>query len=314
MQSGLISNRSYLGRSCPACGTNNAGRSIMSTPPAESEPFETLRKYWYGFFKDKRFFAYDRCKTCGMLYCAQYFSEAQLTDLYASMPANMEEVSPGSLARTQAGYFDQLQRNAALRGQFLEIGPDTGLFAELCLRNGTFQKFWMFEPNAGAHAELRRRLSGADVEISTAHLDLSIVPEGAVTVAAMIHVLDHIVDPVQFLRELRPKMAPAGIILIVTHDESSLLARILRAKWPAYCLQHPHLFNPESIRRLLASGGFEVTSTVKSVNHFPLSFLAKQAALVLGARAEFPALARWEIPLRLGNFITVAKPQLSVSD
>ena len=244
-----------------------------------------------------------------MLYSPQYFSEAQLARLYASMPPNMVEVSDAALERTQFGYFREFRKIARLEGQFLEIGPDVGMFAEACARFGRFTKYWMFEPNADAHAELRRRLADVDLYISTRLLDLSDVPDDSIDAAAMIHVLDHIADPVGFLSELRPKLKREATLLIVTHDESSLLARLTRRRFPAYCLQHPHLFNPRSMRALLAKAGYGVAYTKRSVNEFPVTFLITHAVFALGlGRIKLPKLLWLRLPLRLGNFITLAKP------
>ncbi|MDP9105497.1 MAG: class I SAM-dependent methyltransferase [Candidatus Eremiobacteraeota bacterium] len=273
------------------------------------QPFEDLQQQWYGFFKKNSFFTYNRCSACGMLYSPHYFTESQLARLYASMPPNMVEVSDGALERTQLGYFRELQKFSKLEGEFLEIGPDVGMFAEACVRYGRFTKFWMFEPNADAHAELRRRIGGAELYVSTHLLDLSDVPAAGIDAVAMIHVLDHILDPVGFLAELRPKLKPGATLLIVTHDESSLLARLTRSRFPAYCLQHPHLFNPQSMRALLAKAGYGVVETKRSVNQFPVTFLIKHAVFALGlGKIRLPKLLWLRVPLRLGNFITIARP------
>lgn len=301
----------FLNRACPSCGADapSTTGAVASTVRAEDRSFEDLQKLWYGFFKDKSFFTYCRCSSCGMLYSPTYLSEQQLDRLYASMPANMAEVAHQALDRTQRGYFEHLRSRCRMQGQFLEIGPDVGVFAEYCVQAGRFDKAWMFEPNLDAHAELRRRLSSVETQISTSLLDLSAVPDQSITVAAMIHVLDHLTDPVQFLKELLPKMSQTGTVLIVTHNERSVLARTLRKRWPAYCLQHPHLFNPSTIRSMLLGAGFKAVETERSTNFFPLSFLAKQALLAAGVdggdRLSF--LPKFELPLKLGNIITVAK-------
>lgn len=244
-----------------------------------------------------------------MLYAPTYFTYEQLERLYASMPANMSEVSSDALSRTQFGYFRELRKVATLEGQFLEIGADIGLFVRNCVENGNFEHYWMFEPNADAHDALRRVLDGVAYDISTELLDLSNVPDGQVTVAAMIHVLDHILDPVEFLRGLKAKLRPGSILLIVTHDERSKLAKVLRNRWPAYCLQHPHLFNFDSMRTLLSAAGFDTVKIVPSTNYFPITFLMQHAFFALGiGQRKLPALPKVQLPLRLGNFITFATP------
>ncbi len=301
----------YGSRTCPSCAADSCASraAVASEPAAEVQPFEDLQQQWYGFFKKNSFFTYNRCSACGMLYSPHYFTESQLARLYASMPPNMVEVSDGALERTQLGYFRELQKFSKLEGEFLEIGPDVGMFAEACVRYGRFTKFWMFEPNADAHAELRRRIGGAELYVSTHLLDLSDVPAAGIDAVAMIHVLDHILDPVGFLAELRPKLKPGATLLIVTHDESSLLARLTRSRFPAYCLQHPHLFNPQSMRALLAKAGYGVVETKRSVNQFPVTFLIKHAVFALGlGKIRLPKLLWLRVPLRLGNFITIARP------
>ena len=225
------------------------------------------------------------------------------------MAPNMDAVNDDALERTQLGYFKELRKWSGLTGGFLEIGPDVGMFTEYCARNGDFSKFWLCEPNVDVHNDLRRRLAGKDFVISTSLLDLAEIPDGSLSVVAMIHVLDHILDPLIFLRALRAKVDPKGIVLIVTHNERSLLAKGLKARWPAYCLQHPHLFNPESIAGMLGAAGFDTVKVNRSVNHFPVTFLAKHLAYALKlGEINLPALPGLQIPLKLGNMITIATP------
>ena len=271
--------------------------------------FEALQRRWYGFFKDKAFFTYAPCSDCGMLYSPTYFSAEQLNCLYSSMPPNMAEVAHGALDRTQRGYFLHLKKHVPLTGTLLEIGPDAGIFAEYCIGEGRFDRAYMFEPNVAVHQELARRTARVETTISTSLDDFSTVADHSVTVAAMIHVLDHLTEPFEFLKQLRSKLAEGGHVLIVTHDERSALARAMGRRWPAYCLQHPHLFNPKSIETMLVHAGFSNVIVRRSTNYFPMRFLVKQTLLAVGvdapkATALLPGI---EIPLQLGNMITIAQ-------
>jgi hypothetical protein len=111
------------------------------------------------------------------------------------------------------------------------------------------------------------------------------------------------------LRGLRSKLAPDVRLLIVTHDESSLLSRLLRAKWPAFCVRHPENFNPKSMRALLAVAGFEGLVQLKMVNYFPVSFLVKRALWTFALRvARTPSFQGSNPGLGLGNMFTVTTP------
>jgi hypothetical protein len=293
-------------RPCPLCGSHVARAHVSSRRRAELRPLAELEPYWFGIDKERRFFTYHRCADCGLLYNRSFFDDAQLADLYAAMPPNMDQVSDAAITATQHGYFAQTLRRIAPGGDYLEIGPDVGHIAAEAAAVG-FERFWLFEPNRGVHPRLRAAVAGRPAEILTDMTDLSAVPPASVTLAVMVHVLDHLLDPLAMLADIRAKLRPGGMLMIVTHDEGSLLARALGPRWPAYCLQHPELYNPATITRLLGRAGFDGVEVTRSANHFPVDFLARQAAQAVGLRAlgRVP-LPKRAVRLRLGNMLTFA--------
>jgi hypothetical protein len=304
----------YFRRSCPVCkdSTVSATKSISSKQTAESFPFNELKNLWYGFFKKPIFFTYYRCNQCQVLYCPTYFSHEQLEALYQHMPDNTAGVSQNTLSKTQKGYFKILSDKSPLNGHYLEVGPDIGLFSELCIKNGNFEKFWFFEPNQSVHPALREKLSGKTYSIHTNMFDMNIIPDQSLSVVSMIHVLDHLIDPKSYLNALRRKLKPDCVVLIVTHDESSLLARLTQDRWPAYCLQHPELFRPGSIKTLLNNCGLKTIAISKTYNYFPISFLMKHALWALGFnKVPISGSSGIQLPLKLGNILTLAQPESS---
>jgi hypothetical protein len=122
----------------------------------------------------------------------------------------------------------------------------------------------------------------------------------------MVHVLDHLIDPAALLKQVHAKLRPDGALMIVTHNEKSLLRRVLGKRWPPFCLQHPELYNPKSIERLLTTHGFSNVEVRRSVNHFPIPFLGKYAAQTLGFKVEKLPLPNVNVGLKLGNILTLA--------
>lgn len=296
-------------RSCPQCGApaSHALRAVSSHERSEDLDFPKLRDHFIGFFREKTFFSYHRCADCSLLYAPTYFNEEQLGSLYADMPDNTAQVNRDVIVRTQRAYFRTLEKSHSLRGDYLEIGPDIGLFTHEAAAHGKFRKFWLYEPNRRVHAELAASVGPKAFEIRTEFLDLSAIPDGSIGAAVMIHVLDHILDPLKFLRELQPKLRPDGVVLAVTHDERSLLARALGARWPAYCLQHPHLYNPHSIRDLFTRAGFGEARVEKCANYFPVTYLASHLCYAIGlGRPRLPKWDALQLPLKLGNILTLA--------
>jgi len=201
-----------------------------------------------------------------------------------------------------------LRHHSKRDGKFLEIVADLGLLADSCAHAGNFERFSLYEPNVEVHDELRRRFQGRNVDIHTRSFAPGDFPEQSVSTGAMIHVLDHLPDPVVSLRQLREVLEPRGIMLIVTHNCQSMLARLLGRRWPPFTLQHPHLFSPDGMRRLLGNAGLECVEINRSTNYFPVPYLARAALSVLGLDGSF--LADWQKPLvglRLGNMGVLAR-------
>lgn len=300
----------FARRGCPGCAAAPPpAAEVTSTPPAESMTFEGLISHWNGFFKDRAFFSYGRCRSCGLLFAPVFFDPGQLVALYAQMAPNMDLVPQAALRRTQRGYFEVLKAHAKLEGGYLEVGPDVGLFTQNCVREGRFDAWWLYEPNRAVHPALGAVVAGRAHAIVPDMDGFDRAPPGSVGAAVMIHVLDHLIDPAAALRDLRGKLAPDGRLLIVVHDESSALARLLGRRWPAFCLQHPEVYNRRSLTALLERAGYRLITVKKTVNHFPVQFLVKHLLWACGLKAErVPAFGGLTLGLRLGNLIAVAAP------
>ncbi len=297
----------FVGRRvCPGCGAWHEGPlETRSAVPAESAPFEVISESWRGFFNRPLFFSYARCTSCGLLYCPMYLTVDGLAHLYGDMPDNTAGIELPALVATQRGYVKAALGNGRAKGGYLELGPDVGLFTGALAQQADLSHLWLVEPNRAVHGQLRDAVQSHPAtivktleELGDDALDLSL--------AAMIHVLDHLLDPLQTLREVRSRLTPGAQLIVVTHDESSVLSRVARRRWPAYCPQHPQLFRPATISAMLRKSGFEVLRITKSSNTFPITYLIKHAAHLIGASVPFSGLRGPSLPLRLGNILTMA--------
>ena len=296
----------YLHRNCPACGSSDSRREVRAAKTAETMTLDQLRPFWAGLFKAKCFFSYHRCRNCALLYNPMFFTPDQLGDLYARMAPNMDAVGDAAIVATQQGYFARAAAQGGLDGGYLEIGPDVGHIVREAALHGGFDRFWLFEPNVTIHDQLRDAAGRGRARLSTDMDDLSPVPDGSVGLAVMVHVLDHLLDPLAMLAQIRAKLRPGGMLMIVTHDESSLLRRIMGKRWPPFCLQHPELYNPATMKALLGRAGFSDVLVEGSRNVFPLDFLARQAAWAAGIRVKRVPLPPIPVGLKLGNILTLA--------
>ena len=80
----------------------------------------------------------------------------------------------------------------------------------------------------------------------------------------------------------------------------------MRLRWRPFCLQHPELYNPRSIKQLLERAGYDAVRVRRSISYFPLGFMARQAAYGVGLKLDRLPVPKGIIGLRLGNIITLA--------
>jgi hypothetical protein len=279
-----------------------------SVPPAEDCSFADLQSSWFGFFKDRKlFFTYRRCQSCGQVYTPRNFTPKQVAELYHRMKDNTAGLPIALLAQTQRGYLDLLLRQADLKpGGYLELGPDIGLFTRETMSRAEFSNYWMVEANREAHPALERLLRGKPHVLLGDAAEIDQVPDGSLAVAVAIHVLDHLLEPQVLLARLRMKLVSGGWLLALTHDGESLLARAFGRRWPAYCLQHPEIYSSTTLKHSLDRAGFDRVRVIKTVNHFPVTYLLRHFLFGVGlGRVPLPELSSWTIGLKLGNIAAV---------
>ena len=301
---------SYLRRDhCPCCGdgVQRSRLAVASNPPAEALPISDHGYFLSGYSANWIFFSYHRCDSCGLLYCPTYYTQSQLDRLYNRQAENMAEVSLDARRYTQAGYVRLVTRHSAMNGGFLELGADIGLFAEQCAQIGTFEKLWLYEPNLSVHDQLRSRVGKHDTTIRSENFSPDDLPARSVSTSALIHVLDHLLEPKARLDEIRRCLQPNGVILIVTHDCSSPLAKLLGRRWPPYTLQHPQIFSRHSLRQTLQHTGLDVLEVTSVRNFFPIMHLVRAGLAILGSSATLPDWPTPLLGLPLGNIAAVAR-------
>lgn len=299
---------------CPGCGASaeNATPVRQSQPAAETLPFERHSRFAAGYDTDRAFFTYVQCPACQLQYCPVFYTQDQLEHLYGHQQENMGQVPLSARRAAQNQYADTLLKHVTGDRGFLEIGADIGLFAQYCAKKGSFDHFWLFEPNLEVTEALEEALLGHDKTVLLTMTPGDEVPDNQVSAIALVHVLDHLLEPDKFLEKLHAKLEPGGVMLTVTHNCGSVLARLLGNRFPPYALQHPQLYSPSSIRTLFERAGFEVLETSPTVNFFPLLHLVRAVFSIFGLPVPFKNVQGPTIPIRLGNFATVARKRTVV--
>jgi len=268
-------------------------------------PWETAKSYFIGLRSDQVFFSYYRCQNCGLLYCPWYFTREQISILYAEMPDNTMGEDKSTVSKTQSRYAEWILQDGVSSKNYLEVGPDIGLVSKEIISLQIPNMAAFLEPNLLVRKELINNSSNVkSVEIVDFIENLK---SGDFTLIVGIHVYDHLLDPIQDLRAIQRKAGIGAHLSIVVHNEKSILRRLMKAKWPPFCLQHPQLYNPHTLERLLNSSGWTIKKLEKSSNWYHLRYFTSMGLSILGLKDRISRiLPNIEFPIRLGNLISLS--------
>lgn len=137
-------------------------------------------------------------------------------------------------------------------GRLLEVGCGGGGLLKIMQELGWKTEGVDFDPAAVENAlgkGLRVHLGGLkEVNFSDNHFDA----------IAMIHLIEHVHDPVDLLQECRRILKPGGSVLIVTPNVSSLGHRVFGSAWRGLePPRHLHLFSKSSLNALAKKAGLD---------------------------------------------------------
>jgi len=296
-------------RVCPNCSSKDGGKTIISTEekPNQLTDEQTIQS-WSGFYKEKVLFDHVKCTECGQIFSDEYFDESSLNELYGSMAPNMDEVPVDLIVKTQSGYHKKISDQLMIQGDYFELGADVGYLANEFRKDNRHKKYYIVEPNQDVYSEIKKYFIGEQLELSPSLDLIENIPDQSLSLVVMVHVLDHLLEPKQVLERIYPKLKKGGLIATVTHDQGSLLAKILKTKWPAYCLQHPQLFSKKTIKILFNSAQLNDIKVYKTKNYFKVGFLLAHIAWLFKIKIKCEShVCNLPIGLKLGNILTLGK-------
>ena len=293
-------------RLCPICQVDDSEQVVSAPLIAENMSFNDVRSYWTGFVRKPCFFTYYRCNICHLLYNKYYFTESQLNILYRDMTDNTDGVNPQILDKTNSGYIDFVSRviSKVKIKNYLELGPDIGLFAKPFIDLFNPYQVSYIEPNLSVHNILKNNSSKASEIVILNDIDELESQKRKVNfqIISGIHVFDHLISPLKYLSKLDIFVESGSYIYSVTHNERSLLRQLMRKHWIPFCLQHPQLYNPKTLEFLFGKLGFELVSCKPTVNWFPINHILTVFTRLLSSKIKVENnLFDYSIPIKLGN-------------
>jgi 2-polyprenyl-3-methyl-5-hydroxy-6-metoxy-1,4-benzoquinol methylase len=214
-----------------------------------------------GFFSSSDF-SYVKCPKCGLVYQdpRPTFSELKkkvYTDRYFKYELRNQE-NFFSLMKLNLRDFNFIKLTSAMKpGQrrFLDIGCATGL-----LLDHMRSREWRTEGVELCRESADYAKKKLKLRVHHSSLEQKKFPTGLFDVVHMSHIIEHVPDPVQTLKEVYRILKPGGILFIITPNVQSLQAFLFRETWRSAHKDHLHLFSIKTLRRYLESADFRIIS------------------------------------------------------
>lgn len=229
-----------------------------------------------------------KCDTCDMVYCDFIPSQKELAEYYS------EGYFKGSPDRR--GYYDYAADESLLKASFLpklrlvnrfaprigsllDIGCAAGYFVELAIGQG-WEACGLEISNFAANMARRR---GLPVVNGTSPAMFKAEHFDAIT---MWDVVEHLPDPLEFLREANRVLRPRGVVSLCTGRIDSLVAKL----WGRHSRifnppQHLTFFSRRSLERVLKLAGFRVLKLLTDKKLLSFRYLLHLQISLYGERS-----------------------------
>jgi len=230
---------SYIERECPMCG------DVPAVPVWHLDGF-----------------VFSRCTGCGLLYQNPQPLQSELLERYDEEYFEYEIDNQEAflqlnlLGVRDVGFYDDIQKDSfsvQKAPTFLDVGCATGrLIQHLHTEGWKTQGVEVCSPAA----EYGRRARG--VSIFTGTLEEAKFPSSHFDVVHASHVIEHLQEPDEFIREARRVLKPEGYLLLITPNSGGFQAKLMRGKWRSAIADHMVLFSRKTLTLLLEKEGFLV--------------------------------------------------------
>ena len=130
-------------------------------------------------------------------------------------------------------------------------------------------------------------------------------------VVTMWDVIEHVDDPSGEIGKAYGLLAPGGWLVVHTMDISSLVAKLMGARWPWLMDMHIHYFSQKTLGQMLKKNGFEVVWSGAEGRYLRLNYLVSRVEALsrpLGRITNWIVnglhLGHVAVPLNFGDLFT----------
>ena len=227
------------------------GRRLVDCPVCGADKH---RKYWRS-----RNYSFVRCQACKLIYQNPQPVQNDLSDRYDEEYFEYERTNEEQFFFLMTLGLKDIDFESVSTGleeskrSFLDIGCATGMLISHMNKSGwTVQGIEICRPAAEYGAQTR------GVPIFIGSLDEARLADASFSVVHCSHLIEHLTDPLSFIREVYRVLAPGGFFVVTTPNSAGLQARTFGNRWRSTIADHVILYSLKTLRMLCVSNGFTV--------------------------------------------------------
>jgi SAM-dependent methyltransferase len=163
-------------------------------------------------------------------------------------------------AAQQPGYLELLRPHLRSEQKVADIGCGGGALLDL-VKAETRGATMAIEPFTGYHRSLAER---GHAVFATAAAALAAGHGGGIDLALSFHVIEHTIDPVEYLAEIRKLVRPGGLLFVLTPNVDDFLMQADPPRMEPFFYRrvHNYYFSAESLAWTAARAGWKAEREV----------------------------------------------------
>lgn len=253
-------------KSCPLCQSTNIKlfkKGTFDPETLQSDDFKITDSHYGSLWT---FFS---CGNCGFVFSNPYIPEEHITGFYAQLEDREYSEEAEGRAKNFKTLLKRLKRlNPG--NTLLDIGAASGIFLDLARKEG--YDIEGIEPSEYLVKEAEKRYN-LHLFKGTMENYIRNKPGKTFSVITLLDIIEHLVEPEDFMTKLDNLMEDNGFLVIVTPDVNSLAARTTGSRWWHFRIAHINFFNRTSLEYLLQKHDYEIILKKRYVWNFSFFYL-----------------------------------------
>jgi len=295
--------------SCPICGSTEdyivLYKSNFHLSDISHETFSARR------LPDLIHYQIVQCKNDSLVRSNPVLGDVSPEVMYKNSKLSYEE-QIGDLTVSYLNALNSVLPFLSENAKMLEVGCGNGFILNALFDKG-YKNLCGIEPSLDAVSKADQKIKA---KITTDILREGLYPNETFDFIFFFQTLDHIQDPISFLRTCYKLLTPGGFILAFNHDVEHFSARLLKEKSPIIDIEHFYLYSRKTIRALFDKCGFDTVNIFSPVSTISLKyflwlmpFLSKRIKqrILNSKNSLFSLFLKQRMKIKLGNLCIIAR-------